>query len=914
MIHNFGDRLMDLAVVFGLAAGTAGLWALFLGVAVPRAHVHRPRAQQLAVLSAVGMLVCAVAGLSAVSTRVTPLPVLLGTVVGVSAFIGLLPLTGRASPAGRLVLAAGLSLCLLGALFSTRLGAPPRLVVSVVAVAGFALCSRPRTVRLLERPAAHRVVGLLALVCLALPLALGQRVQDAFVQVSLPVLGSVQTQEPGRVLLVVWLAGSLGRRRASLVALDHRFAGIPVPDVRFALHSIMPAVAGVALGVISNDYGPALVVAVVTTVMLAVAGAKRRYFVTAGVGGALACLLVITTVDKVALRLDAMLHPVATDGSPTQVGSGLIALAHGGMFGLGLGRGLPATIPAVRTDMIVAGLGHEIGTAGLLCVVFLVLLVGVGSIEVGRTARKDTELMLAAGLGSLLLVQSLLVMCGVLGLAPLTGMPVPLLSSSGSSLVSAALALGLVLSVAQGTPEGMRAPRALRRRLTAATVGAIVVSTLLGATSVRAAVAPSKQVARALAGDPLTSRLRMLDRGKIRTQDGKVLAITAAADPQRPLALDNAVRRYPGGEEYAALVGQATVLGATSGLERSLADDLACHDPQRLTGHGCPTVTLTLDSHVQGAAARAMSGKTGAVIAVDLKSGAVLAYGSFPATNPAGYGDPTLVPPTEAPEPDRVTGASTFPGSVAKLAVAIAGQAAGIKPLAEPLAAYYVDGGRITSFTGAPCGGHGIPDSLAQSCNPEFARYGADLGAAGLAGETRGLLNQQPTVAGLEVQPSSLVPTNASLFLAAAGGIGMGDAQATPWAISQLTAMVARDGKPLTYHLVDGARDERNPAEQVDSDLVAAVQEGMRLAVTQGTARSVDGLVKLEAAAKTGTADYAPGQNNAWLTAYAPYDSPRFAVTVVVEPGAEKIAGLVGGQDAGPVAAAVLAACFAAAS
>ncbi|RYC05733.1 FtsW/RodA/SpoVE family cell cycle protein [Nocardioides zhouii] len=915
MIANLGSRLVDLAAVLGLLACTLGLWGVFLADRPSvLSRALRPHVRLVVWLGALGLLVGSWAAVQAVSSRVTPLPVLGGVVVVIATVAGAVALTGPVGRPTRALVAAAVVLTLLGVLFSARLGTAPSPWISLAALLAFAFFAQSSVVQQLERRVVHRTAGFAALACLALPLVLGGRVRDAFVAVTLPVIGSVQTQELGRILLVVWLAGALARRRVGFQTRERRFARIPLPDVRFALVSLMPAVVGILLGVLSNDYGPALVLAVVATVMLAVAGARPVYFVTAAVGGALASVAVVLTVDKVALRLEAVTRPLGEDGALTQVGTGLVAIAHGDVFGLGLGLGLPLAIPAVRTDLLVAGLGQELGALGMVCVVLLLLLVGTGCFDAARNARKDTQIMLAAGIGALLLVQSLLVFGGVLGLLPLTGMPVPFISSSGSSLVSSAMALGLVVSVSRSsvpgsgaTPSG--APPALRRRLTLATAGVIAMSVLMGAASVRAAVLPGDDVVEARARDAMSARMLMLDRGQLRTRDGKVLARTEPADPDQPLRLDNALRRYPEGAAYSALVGYASVLGTASGLEQKLADDLACRDPERLTGHGCPSIELTLDSRVQAVATEAMEGRTGAVIAVDLDSGDVVAYGSWPALDPNAYGDPTQAPPADDVEPDRVTGAVTFPGSVAKLAVGLAGLEQDVDLLAEPLAAYYVDGGRITSFTGAPCGATGVADALAVSCNTEFAHIGAELGAAGLADGTRDLLNQQSSLGGQDILPSRLVGGDASLFLAAAGGIGMGDAQVTPLAISQLTALIARDGKPLTYHLVDGI-DEENSADRVDADLVEVIQEGMREAVTSGTARAVPELAALEAAAKTGTADYAPGLNNAWLTGYAPYDDPRFAVTVVLQPGEDQVSGLQGGRDAGPIAAAVLAACF----
>lgn len=912
MLFNLGSALIDLVVLLGLVVVTGAVWA-WLWSGTPSTRIAwTPRIRgRLALGGLLGLALAALASSYTVSSRVAALPVL--PVVGCALLaVVVVQLVAGPQPAveAQAVLAAATVLVLLGCLFQTRLGTSPGLAIPLAALAVLALCSRPGVVRSLENPLVHRASGVAALACFSLPALARQQVQDAYVAVSVPVAGSVQPQELGRVLLVVWLAGSLAHRRSALLNLDRWWAGIPVPDLRLALTAVLPAVLGVGIGVLSNDYGPALVVAVVTTVLLAIAGAKRRYFVTAGLAGALACAAVVATVPKVADRVDAFWHPLPDGhGGPLgQVGAGLVALAHGGFTGLGLGRGMPQTVPAVHTDLVLAGLGEEIGGLGVLCTLLLLLLVGVGALRIARTADRDAETLLAAGLGAMVLGQTLLVAGGVLGLLPLTGMPVPLLSTSGSSLVSSAAALGLVVAVSR---SGGRAPapaRALRTRLTVATLAAAVAMAVTGAVTLAYAAQPHRVLDRTVAVDPYRARLAMLNRGQITTRDGKVLAATAPRDAGHALRPDNAVRVYPGGATYAALVGHTSAIGTDTGIEAAQTDRLRCHDDRRLTGHWCPTLRLTVDSRIQQAAVSALGDRTGAVVAVDLRTGAVRAYLSWPATDPAPYGDPTRRVAGDV-TPDLVIGSTTFPGSVAKLAVGIAGLERDVELLAAPLAELIIGGGTISSLTGAPCGGTGIADALSVSCNPEFAHIGAELGATGLDEGTRAILNQQHELDGLPVAPSRLVHPDASVFLAAAGGIGMGDAQVTPFAINQLTAQIARGGRPLTYHVVDGGSGEEARGPVLDHNVVAEIQAGMRQTVTSGTASSVPGLVALRAAAKTGTADFAPGLNNAWVTAYAPYDSPRFAVTVVVEPGQDRTQGLVGGRDAGPVVAAVLQAC-----
>lgn len=912
MIENVWGELLDTLVLVGLVSVTGAVWVAFLAfsnlpwVAATARRAIRPTL----VVGVVGALVGVVAVVQVMSVRVAPMSLssTLAVVFAGAAVIQLL--AAGVSAAVRAMLFAASLLVMLGALVFLRMGDPPSPGLFSVALVLFAVFSRGGVLRLLVHPLARLGSAFGVLVCFALPLVLGPAVGGAHIRVTLPVLGAVQTQDLGRVLLVVWLADSLAAGRAAIVATDRRCAGIPVPDVRLVAGTVLPAIVAVVVGVVSSDFGPALVVASTTLVMLAVAGAGRRYFVTAAGAGAVALAVVVLVVGKIRVRIDQMTDPFPTGATDLpHTGKNLLALAHGGVTGLGLGRGMPTMVPESRTDSVLAALGHEMGVLSVACVLALVLAVALAALWVARRASSDRDLLLATGLGALVLCQALVVAGGVLTVIPFTGMPVPFFSTSGSSLFAFSAALGLLVAIAREAAPGPVAAPGPARRLSLAATTAVLLVGVLTCAALRPVLGADGVMAQAAGRDPLKSRIEMLNRGRIVTQDGKVIAVTATrmtGDRFRPLTV---VRSYPGGGAYAAVLGHVSVTGADTGLEKTLGERLRCRDPRRITGNGCPTVALTIRSKVQDAAARALQGRTGAVIAVDLRSGDVLAYLSWPQQDPAVFGDPRMNAVASYAPADRVAGATTMPGSVAKVAVGIVALSEDVAPLGRAVASYPFGGSAIGTHDGQPCGGAGIADALARSCNPEFAHVGAQLNSDRLADSSHLLLNQQTTLGGVPIAPSRLVAFGDDAYLAAAGAIGLGNAQVTPLAITQLTALVARGGRPLRLRLVEDASGDAMRAPQIDGDVVGEIQRGMRDAVEYGTAYGVPGLNGLDAAAKTGTADFAPGMNNAWFTTYAPYDEPRFAVTVLLQPGVQQTPGLAGGRDAGPIAAKVLAAC-----
>jgi cell division protein FtsW (lipid II flippase) len=916
-LHDLADSLIDVGFTVFIVLASAALLLATLTDPVLWTRLARfvgsriPAAWTPPTLLLVGRT-CSLASVSlawlAVHRRVVGLdPVCWLLSAGLLAMLWIVHRRTQAPAFAAGTVASG-SLVLLGAAVAARLGAtstPIRPMILAGALGIFVISAQPTALALARRIPSSLLAAVI-MATFAASLVLGQETNSAHITVSLPMVGSVQPSDLGRVLLVVWLSSTLYRHRLVFVTEATRWHGLPGVDLRLLASCCVPAALGVALGLLSNDFGPALVVVVVTAVMLAVAGARRRYFVLATLGAVLAGAMLYLVSAKLRGRVQDWLDPLptASEGPITQVGTGLAAIAHGAWTGEGLGAGLPNLVPAYRTDMLLAAVGEELGLVALACVVSLLLLFFLGGIRIARQLGATPDHLLAVGLVVLLFGQSVLMVAGVLGAVPLTGMPVPFLSVSGSNLVANAFALGLLCALAARMSPGDLPPAVQQRTRTLRLISVVVAVALL-ARLVQVGADIDGILAKAEPWEQRYARVAMLDLGRVVTSDGVVVQQTVPRSGTK-LRASNAIRAFPGGPVYAPLVGMVLRSGHSWGLATSHRRTLECRGQTPVSGIGCPELRLTIRDDAQQAAYAALQDRTGAAVAVDLQTGEILAYVSTPSLDPTALGDPTRplgrTPPDKA-VPDRVSQSVTFPGSVAKLATAIAAVETGVSGLSAPVRKITVDGSTISSSTG-PCGGRGIPAALAVSCNPEFARIGAKMGSAKLAATARPLLNQQSTLNGIAVARSQVVGSKDGDYFAAVGAIGVGNAQATPLAILQLTAAVARGGRPLGLTAVSG---EAAPEVhlQVTADAAATVAAGMREAVVSGTAE-VPGLKKLRAAAKTGTADFAPGQQNAWFAAYAPYDAPRFAVVVLLEPGQSKTPGLAGSRDAGPIATTLL--------
>ena len=167
-------------------------------------------------------------------------------------------------------------------------------------------------------------------------------------------------------------------------------------------------------------------------------------------------------------RLTAFLDPFSDAGDTGfQAVQALTAIGSGGLFGVGLGESVQKIfyLPEAHTDMILAIIGEEIGVFGVAVVASLYATIGYAGLRTAKAARDRYSKLLAAGLTSLILCQATLNFFAVLGMAPLTGVPLPFISYGSTNLIVLLGAMGLLLNVAAtGGTERAAAAACDRRR------------------------------------------------------------------------------------------------------------------------------------------------------------------------------------------------------------------------------------------------------------------------------------------------------------------------------------------------------------------------------------------------------------------------------------------------------------------
>jgi cell division protein FtsW len=220
--------------------------------------------------------------------------------------------------------------------------------------------------------------------------------------------------------------------------------------------AVMPiaVVAGPAclLIVVEPDLGTALVVAFTVTVLMIAAGMPVRYLVMLGVVAFCLVALMALAQPYQRARLTAFLNPWASKSSAGfQAVQGQIALGSGGLFGVGLGKSVQKIfyLPEAQTDFILAVIGEELGVLGIFGVVVLYGMIGYAGLRTARRAVGRYAKLLATGLTSLILCQGILNIFVVLGIAPLTGVPLPFISYAPTNLCVMLAAVGLLLNISR---------------------------------------------------------------------------------------------------------------------------------------------------------------------------------------------------------------------------------------------------------------------------------------------------------------------------------------------------------------------------------------------------------------------------------------------------------------------------------
>lgn len=400
------------------------------------------------------------------------------------------------------------------------------------------------------------------------------------------------------------------------------------------------------------------------------------------------------------------------------------------------------------------------------------------------------------------------------------------------------------------------------------------------------------------------------------------------------------LRSYPQGSLYADATGYFSFTYGSTGIERSYNDFLNGSSDKLfyrrltdiVTGQSAQgaSVQLTLNAKAQQAAAKALGNQKGAVVALDPKTGAILAMVTSPSYDPnqlAGHdlnkvqqNFEKLSKDSDQPLLNRAINGNLYPpGSTFKLVTSAAALESGKyqsdstlpgpAKLRLPGTSNYLP----NDFPGN-CGAGDkvtLKRALTISCNTAFASLGMSLGQDDVRSMATKFGFGKSLSIPMSVTPS-VFPNDLNKPQLAQSAIGQYDVRATPMQIAMVSAAIANGGKEMTPYLVQSVRDKNLDVIQttdskefsspVSGDTAKTLTNMMESVVSEGTGTNA-AIPGIKVAGKTGTAEHGQGRNaDVWFTGFAPADNPKVAVAVLVENG-----GTVGQEASGGLVAAPIA-------
>jgi peptidoglycan glycosyltransferase len=257
-----------------------------------------------------------------------------------------------------------------------------------------------------------------------------------------------QPGEMAKIALCIFFASYLVEKRELLSVFTSRLGPLSLPEVRHLGPLVLAWGFSLVVMIAEREIGSSALFFALFVSMLWLTTDRNAYLVLGAILFAGGSVFSYKTFNHVQERVHIWHNPwPVADRSGYQIVQGLFALAAGGLFGVGLSRGNPGHIPAVATDFIFAAIGEELGLFGTGAVILaFLLMIGTG-MRIALRAEVPFEKLLAAGLTTIIGIQSFIIIGGVTRLVPLTGVTLPFVSYGGSSLVSNYVLLALLLRI-----------------------------------------------------------------------------------------------------------------------------------------------------------------------------------------------------------------------------------------------------------------------------------------------------------------------------------------------------------------------------------------------------------------------------------------------------------------------------------
>jgi cell division protein FtsW len=292
-----------------------------------------------------------------------------------------------------------------------------------------------------------KILMVITIPLLIYTLLFGANLNDASRWVKIPIIGlTFQTSDLAKLALITFLARMLTKKQDN------------IKDVKKAFVPIMGSVV-IVFGLIAKaNMSTGLMLFGVSILLLVVGRVSVKQIAIVCCAGVVMMVLLFLTTDRATTwnsRVQAFLHPELQSSDKTfQSDHSKIALASGGLFGKGPGNSIEKNyLPHPYSDFIFAMIVEEYGTIGGIVVMSLYLVLLYRCVRIVTKAPKAFGALLAAGLSFSLTIQAFANMAVAVGLGPVTGVPLPLVSMGGTSLIFTSIAFGIILSVSKDVEE-----------------------------------------------------------------------------------------------------------------------------------------------------------------------------------------------------------------------------------------------------------------------------------------------------------------------------------------------------------------------------------------------------------------------------------------------------------------------------
>ena len=791
-----------------------------------------------------------------------------------------------------------------GFIMMARLSLDSAVKQFVMAVLAYCLCSflpwiLKRFPKLMGLGWFYTLAGLLLL---SVVLAIGSEVFGAKNWLTIKNI-TFQPSEFVKLTFILSMAALLTREARS------KYQNLLLVSIVAALH--------VGLLALSNDFGGALIFFVVYLLMLFVVSADILFPTAALLSGSMAALLAYQYSGHIRERVMAWQNPFSCiEDEGYQMAQSLFAIGSGDWFGTGIAKGMPKTIPIVKSDFIFAGIAEEFGVifAALLLCIYINCIIWMMALALER--KQPFFFAVTTGAVALFGVQLFLNVGGVIKLIPSTGVTLSFISYGGSSLFSSVfLFQGIQAMRGEEEKKGKYTGQQIRMVVVCALILlllCVMTSYFLTVTVKEAQENYYNEYNRRIADTE-----KNMVKGQIRASDGTILARSIRGK-------DGTVYRlYPHGASAAFVTGQMNM--GRSGLEVRYWQEMYTVDlpvfekiKREISGEEPEgnSVITTIDMKLQKAAYEALADYAGAIGAVEVATGRILSYVSTPSFDPNEISAQweELNGRTDAPFLNRLTGGLYPPGSTFKLVTTLAY----LRSHEASEFMYHCEGTARFRNTTVHCyrekahGSQTMKEAFANSCNTAYAYMGEQISDEDYMAVAKELGFQEvfrDTVPYAEGNFEFSEKTSDASRVQAS--FGQGETLMTPFHKLLIISAIANGGTLKLPYLVeqvvncDGTLVESyasggekvlvspENAELLKEYLVAASED-----ITQDFAEQ-----GITVAGKTGSAE-SPDGTHSWYLCFAPAENPQIALVVLVE-GAG-----TGSRYAVPAAKKVLEAYF----